>query len=466
MASAIRQRVRYSIGPQPSVSENRAANAVVGEQVAGDGPGGNSSTGSGSHVGSVEVELFPAEDRNVSGETIAAAWRKEAGIIPGTEQMTIEAQGGGPAGTGIEFNVLATPEHGEELEAMVERCKLELARFPGTYAIADDALPGKWEYRMRVKDAAAGLGVKTSDLAETVRAAYYGEEVMRVQRGRHDVRIMVRYPREERENERSFDEIRIRSDDGVERPLAELADVEVGRSYSVINRDDQMRSITISSNVDEATANTGQIVQTLRSEIVPSLRREFPNVTVKWGGQQLQADESVGSLLTGFGVALIAMFVLLALEFKSYFQPLIVFLIIPFGCVGIIWGHALLGIPLTLFSMFGLVALSGIVINDSIVLVDFINRQVRAGSPLDVACREAGARRFRPVFLTTITTVCGLLPIMLETSRQAQLLIPMAASIVFGELVATVLVLYLVPVIYSIYGSAVAHFFRIPEGEP
>ena len=431
---------------------------VVGEQVSGGGPRAAMSIGgSGSHVGSVEIELAPAEQRGVKSEVIATAWREEVGNIPGTEELSISTRGGGPAGTAIEFKLLATAEHQDELEQMVERCKEELARFPGTFAITDDSIPGKWEYRFRIKEEAAALGVKTADLAETVRAAYYGEEVMRVQRGRHEVKIMVRYPREERRRLANFDEIRVRSDDGVERPITELAEIDVARGYSVINRVDQLRCITVSSDVDETVGNARQIVLALQNKVIPELAGEFPHVRVRWEGQQEQTDESVGSLFAGFGVALLAMFVLLAIEFKSYFQPVIILLIIPFGFIGVIFGHALQGLPLTLFSLLGLVALTGIIINDSIVLVDFINHRVRDGQPLDEALREAGVRRFRPVLLTTVTTIFGLLPILLETSFQAQLLIPMATSIAFGEMVATVLVLYLVPVSYSLYSSMIGH---------
>ncbi|MFT7639290.1 MAG: HAE1 family hydrophobic/amphiphilic exporter-1 [Pirellulaceae bacterium] len=191
---------------------------------------------------------------------------------------------------------------------------------------------------------------------------------------------------------------------------------------------------------------------------MPRLQQEFPNTRVRWEGQQQQRSESLKSLQVGFGVALLVMFVFLAIEFRSYFQPLLILLIIPFGIVGAVIGHAIMGLPLTIFSMFGLVALTGIVVNDSIVLVDFINAKVRQGVPVQVALTEAGKRRFRPVLLTTVTTIGGLSPILLETSFQAQILIPMATSVAFGELFATVLVLYLVPVTYSLYWTAVGQY--------
>ena len=361
----------------------------------------------------------------------------------------------GPGGAPVEFKLLAPAKYSDDLEAAVERCKTHLTSFPGVKDIVDDSVPGKWEYRFRIKPDAASMGVSTADLAETVRAAYYGEEVMRLQRGRHEVKLMVRYPREERNTLASFDEIRVRSDNGIERPITELAEIDVERGYSEINRVNQMRSITVTADMDEAIGNAELVRTKLKAEFLPALLKEFPHVQVRWEGQAAQSAESMQSLFRGFVVAVLVMFGLLTLEFKSYLQPCLVLLIIPFGLVGAIAGHAILGLPLTMFSMFGIVALTGIVVNDSIVLIDFINSRVKAGLPLNDALSEAGSRRFRPVLLTTVTTIGGLLPILLETSFQAQILIPMATSIAFGEMFATALVLYLVPVSYSLYASII-----------
>lgn len=424
---------------------------VVGTQVSAGGmPGGNDSAGSGSHLGSVEIELLDTEEREISSDEIVAAWRIAVGEIAGVEKLSIGSRNVGPSGIPIEFKLLASPAQTPQLEAAVERCKAKLADFPGVFDISDDSIPGKWEYRFRIKPEAAAMGVRTADLAETVRAAYYGEEVMRVQRGRHEVKIMVRYPRDERRRLATFDELRVRLSDGLERPIKELAEIEIVRGYSELNRLDQKRSITITADLDETVANARNIVATLRADFMPGLLEEFPEVQVRWEGQQEQTRESIGSLFRGFGVALLVMFVLLSFELKSYWQPLLILIAIPFGIIGAVGGHALLGLPLTMFSMFGLVGLTGIVVNDSIVLVDFINARLRAGLPIEQALLEAGTRRFRPVMLTTVTTVGGLLPILLETSLQAQILIPMATSIAFGEIFATVVVLLLVPTGYSI----------------
>ncbi len=438
---------------------------VVGASVSGGGPGGSPMPSSnGGHKGSVEIELIKAEDRGVHSREIVAQWREEVGPIVGTEQLSLDTRSFGPGGTPIEFKLLGAAADVDQLDAAVEVCKTKLATYPGVYDIKDDALPGKWEYRFRIKPEAFAMGVRTADLAETVRAAYYGEEVMRVQRGRHEVKIMVTYPREDRRLLSNFDEIRVRLDDGVERPITELAEIDVVRSYSEINRIDQARSITVSANLDETVGNAEEIVADLQAGFVPELVGDFPMLRVRWEGQQEQRSESLGSLFSGFGVALLLMFVLLAIEFKSAVQPALVMLIIPFGALGAVIGHVLMGLPLTLFSFYGIIALTGIVVNDSIVLIDFINSRVRDGMPIDQALKESGVRRFRPVLLTTITTIGGLLPILSESSIQAQILIPMATSIAFGELFATIVVLYLVPVSYSLYWSCGGRF-AVEKGE-
>ena len=430
---------------------------VVGQQVSG-GFGGGATTGS--QVGSVEVELRDVTQRSVSSEEIVAAWRDEVGPIAGTVTLSFSAQNRGPGGVPIEFKLLVDKESVNQLQGAVEEAMREVAEFPGVYDVTNDSPLGKWEYRLRVKEEAIAMGVRPADLAETVRATYFGEEVMRIQRGRHEVKLMVRYPRNERSQLANFNEIRVRTDDGIERPLTELAEVDVVRGYSKINRLDQQRAITISANIDEAVGNARSVVQSLQRTFMRELLQRYPDVRVLWEGQQEQTQESVRSLFTGFGVALLAMFVLLSFQFKSYFQPFLILLIIPFGVIGAIAGHAIIGLPLTLFSLFGMVALTGVVVNDSIVLVDFINARVRAGMPVRDALAEAGSRRFRPVLLTTVTTVVGLTPILLETSAQAQLLIPMATSIAFGEILGTLLVLYLVPVFYSLHADAVVFFAR------
>lgn len=413
-------------------------------------------TGGNGHQGSVNVELIDGNDRAIGSAEVVRAWREEVGPIPGAEELAFAVDQRGPGGGAIEFNLLAKKEDTDNLQEAVDRCKARLAEYPGLFDLADSDTPGKWEFRLRIKEEAYSMGIRPSELAETIRNTYYGSEVMRIQRGRHEVKIMVCYPRDYRRSLVNFNEIRIQTADGAQLPITELVDIEVVRGYTNINRQDQKRSITITADIDENTANADLIIQELKEDFLPKLFAELPGVSVSWEGQQESRDESFGSMIKGFLIALLAMFVLLSMEFRSYVQPIMILLIIPFGAVGAIGGHFLMGYPLCFFSAFGLVALSGIVVNDSIVLIDFTNSLVREGMDPHRAVFEAGTRRFRPVVLTSTTTVGGLLPILMETSFQAQMLIPVAISIGFGVLFAMVLVLFMVPVFYSLLAQTLA----------
>jgi multidrug efflux pump subunit AcrB len=402
--------------------------------------------------------LVEGELRDVTSEQFISEWRQLAGEFTGTESLIFGTENIGPGGKTIEFKLLAStePEAVRQLEAAIEKCKEWLVQYPGVIDIDDDSRPGKWEYQVKVKPKAETMGVSLADLAGTIRASFYGEEVMRLQRGRHEVKLMVRYPQNERRTLATLDDIRVTGPDGVQRPIGELADVAVERGYSEINRLGQKRSITVTADIDVAKSSltSSQITGDMEKRLMPTLKAEFPLVRVRWEGQQEQTNESLKSLGVGFVVALFAMFVLLTMEFKSYFQPFLILAAIPFGIAGAVFGHAFMGMPLTLFSMFGLVALAGVVVNDSICLIDFINLRVREGHPLRSALREAGCLRFRPVMLTSITTIGGLMPLLLEKSFQAQFLVPMATSMAFGLMMTTMLVLILVPVMYSFFGTS------------
>ncbi|MEQ9409130.1 MAG: efflux RND transporter permease subunit [Fuerstiella sp.] len=439
---------KHSTPERPLV---RVIHRMVGSVTTGGGPGGGE-TQNGGHVGKVHVQLVDNTERDITSQQVVDEWRAAVGDLPGVETLTFGSQNRGPGGKAIEFKLLAPAEQMDKLEQAVEEAKAELSRFKGVFDVADDSRPGKWELQLTEKPGALAMGIPLDNIARTVRAAYYGEEVMRLQRGRHEVKLMVRYPEPDRNSLANFQDIRVDGGDGIQRPITELASVNIARGYSEINRIDQRRSITVSADIDEQVANAREIVAGLQASFVPNLLKKYPSLRIRWEGQQEQDTESIGSLMVGLAVAMIATFVLLTVEFNSYGQPLVVMAVIPFGIVGAIWGHAFMGLPLTLFSMLGLVALTGVVVNDSIVLVDFINARVRAGVPLKEAVIEAGQRRFRPVLLTSLTTVAGLLPILTEKSFQAQLVIPMATSLCFGLMLSTLLVLVLVPTFYAVYG--------------
>ena len=412
---------------------------------------------SGSHVGSLTVQLIDVGDRKITSQEMVKRWRKAAGIFLGADLVSF---GSGPRGIGglpIEFSLLARSEDIPALEIAVQKCVAQLEKYPGVHDVTAGGRPGKWEYRLKIKDEAKAMGVSLAELSSTVRAAYYGEEAMRLQRGRHEVELRVRYPKEQRESLADFDEIRVLDPAGNERPLTELADIEIERSYSAIHRLDQMRSITITADVDEKVANAFQVTADFQNTMMPELAEQFPNLRILWEGQQEQTNESMSSMMYGFIAVMIGMYLLFTIEFKSYLQPLLVLSIIPFGACGAIFGHVIQELPFTLFSIYGLVALSGIVVNDSIVLIDFINRRVADGLSLEDAIIDAGRRRCRPVLLTSLTTIGGMFPILMETSRQAQVLIPMATSLSFGLIFGTLLVLILAPTGYFL----LARFSRV-----
>ncbi|MFK7770132.1 MAG: efflux RND transporter permease subunit [Mariniblastus sp.] len=429
----------------------------------GDGNMGPTGVTAGSHVGSVEVQLTPPSERTATTRDLNELWRQEVGKISGSEVLKFGARSMGPGGAAIEFKILADEKSVEFLDKATEECKEYLATKLGVSDIEDDSREGKVEQILRLNEAGKALGLNESSLATAIRGGYFGEEVMRLQRGRHEVKLMVRYPKDARKNMQDFERIRIRDNEGIERPLLEVAEVIQRRAYSKINRLNQRRSVTVSASVDAKKANAREIIAEMKSTFVPQLVKDYreeydANLSLNWEGEQAQNEESTYSMFIGFFIALLCMFVLLTLQFRSYLQPLIILAIIPFGWLGAILGHALIQLDLTLFSFFGLIALTGVIVNDSIVLVDFINRRVREGVPLFDALMSAGKRRFRPIMLTSFTTVAGLFPMLLETSLQAQVLIPMAASLVFGLITGTLLILILVPVFYSLYGSMLSKF--------
>ena len=388
-----------------------------------------------------------------SSREVIAKWRERAGDFPGAERIVFWGINDTAGGRAIELDLLGHDI--DEIESVSDQIKQKLASYDGVYDIRDSRGPGKWEMTLSLKPVAESLGVSLDQLARTVRGAYHGVEAMRLQRGRHEVKLMVRYPRHQRRSLHQLNDLHIRTADGSEVPLRELAEVTVERGYDDILRIDQRRAITITADIDQEQANAAEVIADLRGEFLNELLATHSRVTARWEGQQKETRESVSSLWFGYLLALCGMFALLTLEFRSYIQPLIVLAVIPFGFVGAVGGHLLMDQVLTLNSLFGMVTLSGIVANDSIVLIDFINRRLDAGDSLNHAVMTAGRRRLRPVVLTSITTVAAVLPLMFERNTQAQELIPMAISVSFGLIVATVWILLLVPAMFTVYARLI-----------
>lgn len=387
----------------------------------------------------------------MTSQQIVSEWRDAAGEFPGNERLIFWGLNYTSGGSPIELWLLSSDV--QQLESVAVAVKDQLATYAGVRDISDSRGPGKWELQIQLKPDAPATGVRLDDVARTVRTAYYGDEAMRLQRGRHEVRLLVRAPPDERHGLEVLDGIRVRLDDGTEIPLMDVVDVTIKRGYSKILRTDQQRAVTILANVDEERANVSEIIADLRESFLPDLQSRHPGVQVRWEGRQQETRESIGSLAIGFAIAIFGMFGLLTLEFRSYLQPLLILAVIPFGFTGAVWAHCLMGEPITLFSLLGMVTLSGILANDSIVLIDFINRRCESGATVDEAILESGRDRFRPVLLTSMTTIAALLPLLLERNTQAQNLIPMALSVAGGLSLATVWVLLFVPVLYRVTGA-------------
>ena len=420
---------------------------------------------SGAHLAEVNVELLSSEERDSSTESstkMKNRWREVVGEIPGVSSLKFFSEF---MSTGEPINVELSHENYDVLLLAVERLKSILREYAGVSDITDSFEPGKAELKMELKDTGRTLGLTLSDLARQVRQGFYGEEAQRIQRGRDDIRVMVRYPEEERKSLADIENMRIRLLDGTEIPFKTIAKVKYGRGYSTIRRSDRRRVVNVTADVDVAVANASEINKDLDRNALPNLRREYPGLQYRFAGEERERSESFSSLYVTFPLAMMAIYGLLAVQFRSYTQPIIVMSAIPFGIVGAVIGHVLMGFVfmtkfnLGLLSMFGIVALSGVVVNDSLILIDLINRERKSGVGLSQVVRDCATRRFRPIMLTTLTTFFGLAPMMLERSLQARFLIPMAISLAFGVMFATLITLLLVPSLYMILEDIKSRIF-------
>ncbi len=443
---AAARRVQAELDAEfPDVSVVRHVLATVGEQ---SGSRGSSSGGaSSSHLGEVALELVGGNDRPISAAAVAQRWREGTPPVPGAEELTFKSALF-TAGDPVNVELQATDV--ELLRRASARLQERLAEYPGVFDIADSFRDGKEEIRLAILESAQPLGLTLDDLSRQVRQAFYGEEAQRIQRGRDDLRVMVRYPEDARRSLADLESLRIRTPNGGEVPFYTVARAERGRGYANIKRRDRQRVINVTADVDETVANANEIIADLEAGFLPELLADHPGLRFSFEGAQREQGKVIFSLVTSYGFALFLIFALLAVPLRSYVQPLVIMAVIPFGLVGAIGGHLLLGMNLSMMSVFGVVALSGVVVNASLVLVHYVNEGRRAGVPLEEAVRNAGVARFRPIALTSLTTFMGLMPLLLERSLSAQFLIPMATSLAFGVLFATVISLFLVPSAYVI----------------
>lgn len=402
-----------------------------------------------SHRGEVVIQLQPNENRDFTAAKIESRWRELAIIPAGVDVYFSNRQ----IGNGSDISVALSHKNHESLLLAVEKLKSLLAKIEGVVDLQDSFQAGKTELQLSLTDAGLAAGLNVTELARQVRQAYQGEEVQRLQRGRDDIRVLVRYTDKERRDLDSIYKMRVRLDNGEELPFLTVAKVTETRASFSIRRLDRKRMVEVDAEVIEDVANADEINAHLVDNVLPMLARQIPGLEFSFEGDQRELARSLTSLMQAMVIAIVSIYGLLAVQLRSYTQPLIIMSVIPVGIVGAIFGHILLGFPVSFLSFFGIVALSGVVVNDSLILMDLINRLRDQGMSLSDAVIESSKRRFRPIIFTSLTTCVGLAPIIAERSTQAQLLIPMALSLASGILFATLITLFLVPALYMIRSS-------------
>ena len=454
-ASGYRAITRLSADGGGSLLEG--VNSTVGQEARQMQPfGAGPSPDPRPNLAAVEFKLVTAELRDVSAADFQQAWREELGPLPAAKALTITAE---LLNFGFPVHVeLAHPDPGR-LTSVADSLMERLRAFEGVFDVRADQDQGLREIQLDLRPEARTMGLTLDALARQVRSAFFGNEAVRVQRGREEVRVYVRLPEEERNAIADVEEYLVRTPMGGEVPLGRVASVRLGSSPTTIRRTDGERVITVTADVDREVITGGEVTEQLAATVLPALAARDPSFSYSFGGQQQEQVESFGALASGFALALLAIYALLAIPFGSYTKPLIVMAAIPFGIIGAIAGHLLLGLPMSMMSMFGVIGLSGVVVNDSLVMIDFINNRLRRGMPGREAIIDGAKARFRPILLTSVTTFLGVAPLVFERSLQAQFLVPMAASLGFGILFATAVLMLIVPALTMVH-------HRLTEGGP
>jgi len=412
------------------------------------GPLSSDASGTGlAHLAEVNVELLGGEERDVSSAELKNHWREIVGEIPGVSSLTFTSE---IFRAGDDIGIELSHEDFQTLLAATEKLKTVLRQYTGVSDIADSFEQGKMEMKLALNQKGRMSGLTLAELARQVRQGFYGHEVQRIQRGRDDIRVMVRYPKQQRKSLADVENVRIRLPNGTEIPFRTVAQVEYGYGFATINRVDRRRVVTVTGDVDEGTANASEINNDLRLNVLPKLMAEFPGLLYRYAGAQREQSETFQSLKNSFYIALLAIYVILAIEFTSYIQPLIVMSAIPFGLTGAILGHLVFGYNLSMLSVFGIIAMMGVVVNDSLIIIDLMNQRRKSGADLAQVVRDSATRRFRPIMLTTVTTSLALMPMVLERSLQARFLIPMAISLAFGVIFSAMITLFIVPSLYMV----------------
>ena len=400
----------------------------------------------------VEIVLKPPDERDMSAQDVIELWRDQIGDIEGVDQITFDAERG-PGGWRQDIEVDLSHSNIEMLEAASQAFVQRVEEFEATRNVSDNYDQGKSQFDFTLLPEGRRLGLTPEDVGRQLRNAFYGALALRQLRGTNEIEVRVKLPREERTDLYHLEDFVIQTPSGMEVPLLDVARVEEDEAFTSINRRNGRRVVTVGMDAEPANA-VSRVLASLNGEVLPQLQADFPGITWTYEGSQAEMRESTQSLWGSFALAMIVIYALLAIALGSYIQPLIVMGAIPFGIVGAVIGHILLGYDLSLVSLMGVIALSGVVLNDSLIMIHYANKKRAKHTAFD-AIHEAGLRRFRPIILTTLTTFGGLTPIILETSRQAYQLIPMAISLGFGIVFATAIILVIVPCLYLIQEDAV-----------
>jgi multidrug efflux pump subunit AcrB len=410
------------------------------------------SASTGGHLAAISIYMVPSKERDISATEFVKQWRGKMGGLAGLESLTFDYSAGPAAGSAIDIEL----RHRDigTLEAAAADLAARLGTYNGVTDIDDGFSAGKPQLDFKVRPEAGALGVTAVDLGNQMRAAFYGARAFRQQRGREEIWVMVRLPESERRSEYEVEHFMIRTPGGGEMPLTEAAMIERGSSYTEIKRVDGRRVVNVTADVNIAQANANEVLDDVLSGVMPEVLATYPGLSFGLEGERREQRESMSSLLTGFVMAMLVIFAMLAIPFRSYVQPFAVIIAVPFGIVGAVIGHMIMGFDLSVISTMGIVALSGVVVNDSLVLIHKANENISEGMTHAEAIIAAGNRRFRPIILTSLTTFFGLAPMMFETSVEARFLIPMAISLGFGILFATAIILLLVPSLFMIIEDA------------
>ncbi len=434
--------VRKELDSNSDHSAFESISVTIGQSLSGSSPLGGGSTQASSHIGQIRIQLVPSDFRDLSSSEIETKIRNRIGNIPNIKKLEFQSS---LLGEEADIEIELSHPDEAELNAAAESLKEAIKTIKGTKEVTDTFEPGKTEYVFKLNEQGLAVGLTPAQLGSQLRSAFYGLEAKRFQRGRSEMVVYVRYPKQQRENLATLNEARIRLPDGRQVPLKTVATIIEQQGYSQISTVNGRRIVSVSADVDSSVTTPNAVMKVIQGKLLPELQDRYHSLNYSFEGESRDQREDLASLSRNMLIALLLIYVLLGAQLRSYIQPFIIMSAIPFGVAGAILGHFFLGYDLTFVSMFGVVALTGVVVNDSLVLVDYLNSHLEKGKSLSESAILAVKRRFRPILLTTLSTSLGLLPMLLETSMQARFLIPMVISLATGILFSTFIVLFFVP---------------------